>query len=60
MIPKGGGELLTDVSENQMFTENMKNMVKSLKKNDAILFQNIKVKGPEGPRTIQSISITIN
>jgi gliding motility-associated protein GldM len=60
MIPKGGGELSTDVSENQMFTESMKNMIKSLKKNDAILFQNIKVKGPEGPRTIQSISITIN
>lgn len=59
-IPQGGGQVATDVSDSQMYTEKMKNLIQSLKKNDAVLFQNIKVRGPEGPRKIESISVTIN
>jgi gliding motility-associated protein GldM len=59
-IPKGGGFFVVEMSESQMFTDKMKSQIQTLKKNDAILFQDIKVKGPEGPRKIESISITIN
>ncbi len=60
IIPKGGGELASDYSDSQMFTEKMKNMLQVLKKNDIVVFQDIKVKGPEGPRKIKSMTITIN
>jgi gliding motility-associated protein GldM len=59
-IPQGGGYFVTEISENQMFTEKMKSQIQSLKKNDVIVFRDIKVKGPEGPRKIESINITIN
>ena len=60
VIPKGGGLLTKEKSENQMFTSKMISQIQNLKKNDAILFQDIKVKGPEGTRKIKSINITIN
>ena len=59
-IPHGGGLFVTETSENQMFSEKMKSQIQSLKKNDVILFKDIKVRGPEGPRKIESINITIN
>jgi gliding motility-associated protein GldM len=59
-IPQGGGYFVTEISESQMFTEKMKSQIQSLKKNDVIVFRDIKVKGPEGPRKIESINITIN
>jgi gliding motility-associated protein GldM len=59
-IPQGGGYFVTEMSENQMFTDKMKSQIQSLKKNDVIVFRDIKVKGPEGPRKIESINITIN
>jgi gliding motility-associated protein GldM len=59
-IPQGGGLFVTETSENQMFSEKMKSQIQSLKKNDVILFKDIKVRGPEGPRKIESINITIN
>ena len=59
-IPQGGGYFVTEKSESQMFTEKMKNQIQSLKKNDVIVFRDIKVRGPEGPRKIESINITIN
>jgi gliding motility-associated protein GldM len=59
-IPQGGGYFVTEKSESQMFTEKMKNQIQSLKKNDIIVFRDIKVRGPEGPRKIESINITIN
>ena len=59
-IPQGGGYFVTELSESQMFTEKMKSQIQSLKKNDVVVFRDIKVKGPEGPRKIESINITIN
>lgn len=59
-IPQGGGYFVTELSESQMFTEKMKGQIQSLKKNDVVVFRDIKVKGPEGPRKIESINITIN
>lgn len=60
IIPKGGGYLVSEKAESQMFTESMKGQLQSLKKNDVIVFQDIKVAGPEGSRKIKSISITVN
>lgn len=59
-IPQGGGYFVTEMSESQMFSDKMKSQIQSLKKNDVIVFRDIKVKGPEGPRKIESINITIN
>ncbi|MBN2174097.1 MAG: hypothetical protein JW731_08200, partial [Bacteroidales bacterium] len=59
-IPQGGGYFITEKSESQLFTQKMKDQIQSLKKNDIIVFRDIKVKGPEGPRKIESINITIN
>lgn len=61
IVPTRGGSqnVRTDKSESQMFTDNMKNLIESLGKNDIIIFQDIKVRGPEGPRKIESINITI-
>jgi gliding motility-associated protein GldM len=58
-IPQGGGYFVTEKSESQMFSEKMKNQIQSLKKNDIIVFRDINVRGPEGPRKIESINITI-
>lgn len=60
VIPKGGGLLTKEKSENQKFTNKMVSQVQNLKKNDLIIFQDIKVMGPEGTRKIESINITIN
>ncbi len=59
-IPKGGGYFVTEKAESQLYTNKMKNQIQSLKKNDVIVFRDIKVRGPEGPRKIESINITIN
>ncbi|MCD4682425.1 MAG: gliding motility protein GldM [Bacteroidales bacterium] len=59
-IPKGGGYFVTEKAESQLYTDKMKNQIQSLKKNDVIVFRDIKVRGPEGPRKIESINITIN
>ena len=59
-IPQGGGYFVTEKSESQMFSEKMRSQMSNLKKNDVIVFRDIKVRGPEGPRKIESISITIN
>ncbi|GAB4322488.1 MAG: gliding motility protein GldM [Bacteroidales bacterium] len=58
-IPKGGGYFVTEKSESMMFTDNMKAQLKTLNSNDVIVFRDIKVKGPEGTRKIENISITI-
>lgn len=59
-IPQGGGYFVTEMSESQMFTDKMKSQIQTLKKNDVIVFRDIKVRSPEGPRKIESINITIN
>jgi len=59
-IPQGGGYFVTEKSESQMFNQKMKDQIQGLKKNDIIVFRDIKVRGPEGPRKIESINITIN
>ncbi|MCB0823368.1 MAG: gliding motility protein GldM [Bacteroidales bacterium] len=58
-IPQGGGYFVTEKSESQMFTDKMKSQIQALKKNDIVVFRDIKVRGPEGPRKIESINITI-
>lgn len=58
-IPQGGGYFVTEKSESQMFTDKMKSQIQGLKKNDVIVFRDIKVRGPEGPRKIESINITV-
>ena len=57
IIPTGGGYVSTEKSESQMFTNKMKNLIGSLKRDDIIIFRDIKVQGPEGPRRIESINI---
>jgi len=57
IIPTGGGYVSTEKSESQMFTNKMKSLIGSLKRDDIIIFRDIKVKGPEGPRKIESINI---
>ena len=61
IIPtRGGGQYVsTEKSESMMFTDKMKNLIESLGKDDIIIFQDIKVRGPEGPRKIKSINISI-
>ncbi|MCF8367582.1 MAG: gliding motility protein GldM [Bacteroidales bacterium] len=57
---RGGGQYVsTEKSETMMFTDKMKNLVESLGKDEILIFQDIKVRGPEGPRKIKSINITI-
>ncbi|OQX81860.1 MAG: hypothetical protein B6D61_00060 [Bacteroidetes bacterium 4484_249] len=60
IIPKGGGYISTEKSDSKMFTESMKSQIQALKKNDVVVFQDIKVRGPEGSRKISSINIIIN
>lgn len=59
-VPRGGGEVLVERAESQMFTERMKNIIQSLRNNDVVLFRDINVRGPEGPRRIEAINVTIN
>jgi gliding motility-associated protein GldM len=61
IVPTGGGGqfVSTEKSESMMFTAKMKNLIESLNKDDIIIFQDIKVQGPEGTRKIESINITI-
>ncbi|MCD4696243.1 MAG: hypothetical protein K8S16_08365, partial [Bacteroidales bacterium] len=57
---RGGGQYVsTEKSESMMFTGKMKNLIESMGKDEFIIFQDIKVRGPEGPRKIKSINITI-
>jgi hypothetical protein len=61
IVPTGGGGqfVSTEKSESMMFTAKMKNLIESLNKDDIIIFQDIKVQGPEGTRKIESINVTI-
>ncbi len=62
IVPSGGGGqyVSTEKAESMMFTDKMKSLVQSLKKDDILIFRDIKVQGPEGPRKIESINIQIN
>jgi len=59
IVPSGGGYVTPEKSTNQMFTNKMKKLIKVAKKGDMIIFKDIKVKGPEGPRKIESINVEI-
>ena len=59
IVPSGGGYVTPEKSKNQMFTDKMKRLIKGTKKGDIITFKDIKVKGPEGPRKIESIIVEI-
>lgn len=61
IVPTRGGSqyVSTEKAESMMFTSKMKNLIESLGKDDIIIFQDIKVRGPEGPRKIKSINISI-
>jgi gliding motility-associated protein GldM len=59
IVPSGGGYVTPEKSKNQMFTDKMKRLIKGAKKGDIIIFKDIKVKGPEGPRKIESINVEI-
>lgn len=60
IIPLGGGYVNQEKSDNQMFSQKMLDQIKNLKRNDVIIFQDIKVRGPEGTRKIEDINVTIN
>ncbi|NOX47847.1 MAG: hypothetical protein GXO89_12800, partial [Chlorobi bacterium] len=60
VIPKGGGKVSTDKATGQAFSEKMKNMIQNLKKNDYIIFKDIKAQGPLRMRSINSLTVTIN
>ncbi len=61
IVPSGGGGqfVSTEKAESNMFTQKMKTLIQSLKKDDIIIFQDIKVQGPERTRKIESINVTI-
>jgi gliding motility-associated protein GldM len=59
IVPQGGGYMVQEKSESQMFTDKMKNVIQTVRSNDIIVFQDIKVRGPEGSRKIEDINITI-
>lgn len=61
IVPSGGGGqfVSTEKAESNMFTEKMKNLIQSLSKDDIVIFQDVKVQGPEGTRKIESINVTI-
>jgi gliding motility-associated protein GldM len=61
IVPSGGGGqfVSTEKAESNMFTDKMKNLIESLKKDDIVIFQDIKVQGPERTRKIESINVTI-
>jgi hypothetical protein len=62
IVPSGGGGqyVSTEKAESMMFTDKMKSLIGSLKKDDILIFRDIKVKSPEGSRKIESINIQIN
>ena len=61
IVPTSGGSqfVSTAKAESMMFTDQMKSMIEGTGKDGIIIFQDIKVRGPEGPRKIKSINITI-
>ena len=61
IIPtRGGSQLITRAkAESMMFTQEMIDMINNSRSDDIIIFQDISVKGPEGPRKIKGINITI-
>ncbi len=59
IVPSGGGYVTPEKSSSQMFTDRMKNLIKGVSKGDMIIFKDIKVKGPEGPRKIESVTVEI-
>ncbi len=61
IVPTGSGQYVsTEKAESMMFTDKMKSLIGSLKKDDILIFRDIKVKSPEGSRKIESINIQIN
>lgn len=59
-IPQGGGYVITEKSDSQMFTQRMKDQIQNLKRNDILVISDIRVMGPEGSRKIESINVTID
>jgi gliding motility-associated protein GldM len=61
IIPtRGGSQLINRAkAEGMMFTDEMKSMINNTRSDDIIIFQDISVRGPEGPRRIKGINITI-
>lgn len=61
IIPtRGGSQLINRAKgDGMMFTDEMISMINNTRGDDIIIFQDIKVKGPEGPRKIKGINITI-
>jgi len=59
IVPTQGREVKTEKSESMMFTDKMKSLISSLNSDDIVIFQDIKVKSPEGSRKIESINITL-
>ncbi len=61
IIPtRGGSQLINRAkAESMMFTQEMIDMINNTRGDDIIIFQDISVKGPEGPRKIKGINITI-
>lgn len=59
IIPQGGGYIQTEKSQGMLFTERMKTAIEGTKKDDRIIFENIRAKGPLRTRKIKSLTITI-
>ena len=59
IVPTRGEYVKTEKSESNTFTDKMKSVIESLDKDDIIIFQEIKVRGPEGPRQINPLNITL-
>jgi gliding motility-associated protein GldM len=59
IVPSGGGYVNPEKATSQMFTDKMKKLIKGVKKGDIIIFRDVKVKGPEGPRRIENITVEI-
>ena len=59
IVPSGGGYVNPEKATSQMFTAKMKKLIKGAKRGDIIIFRDVKVKGPEGPRRIENITVEI-
>lgn len=59
IIPSGGEYVTTEKATGMMLTEKMKNAIDGTKKDDIIVFQNIRAKGPIRTRKIKPLTITV-
>jgi len=61
IIPTGGGSqyVTTEKADGMMLTERMKSAIETTGKDDIIIFQNIRAKGPIRTRKIKPLTITI-